>query len=47
MNIKFGPQIESGSAHRPILFGVDDVIDDVPMCKEHRKFKTAVCHSIF
>ena len=44
---KFGGHMYSGPRHKCIVFGVDDVIDDVIRSKKHINFKIAITPSFF
>ena len=44
---KLGPHMELGTAKRPIVFGVDDVTDDVIRSKSRSNFEIAISQAIF
>ena len=44
---KLGPHMELGTAKRPIVFGVDDVTNDVIRSKSRSNFKIAISQPIF
>ena len=44
---KLGPHVELGTAKRPIVFGVDDVTDDVIRSKSRSNFEIAISQAIF
>ena len=47
INTKLGTYMELASGYRCILFGVDDVIDDVIRSKSRSNFEIAIIPSIF
>ena len=44
---KLGPHVELGPAQRPVVFGVDDVSDDVIRSKNRSNFEIVISQAIF